>query len=230
MKRYTNFIFAICIIAILVTCLSPYSGKYENTTGLPVEGTPVVVSHLFEPLGGGGVGGIKFYTTDPKYRTQSGYTLWAYNSAPSGVFIERTVRLSKPTGDNLAGYGVIICSGQQEIDGKSEIVFLTIMINNNGQYAVGKVTGGSYKPLVPWKTHSALIGSGLINKIKIVRDNTLGSENQYFLHFNDVHYPASDFFVDNEAPLCEGYGRNGYIVVISPTDLNGSAVEVYFYE
>lgn len=218
-----------CTIAVLAACISPYTEDDEGEIGLPGRGTPIEVSSLFEPLEDDFGSGFKFYTNNPGYRTQWGYTLWAYNSVPSGVFSERTVVLSKPTGDNIAGYGAIICSAQREIEGRMKTVFLTVMINNNGQYAVGKVIEGLYISLEKWKPHVALNkGSGLINRIKIEKDSVNG--NRYNLYFNNFHNPVADFFVDSLEPICESYGRNGYLVVISPDDLNGSAVEVYFYE
>ena len=224
MKRNVIGLLIVCIIAILASCLSPYTEELKNETGLPSGSTSIEFSY-FEKISTG----YKLYTTDPKYRTPSGYTLWAYNSDPSGSFTEREVSLSKPTGDSIAGYGVIICSEQHMIEGRMENVFLTVMINNLGQYAVGKVIGAFYIPLEKWRSPGTLkSGSGLTNTIKIEKDTAIN--NRYNLYFNDNHNSASDFFIDSIEPFCNGVGRNGYIVVISPNDLNGSAVEVYFHE
>ena len=220
MKHFAVFLMIVLIIA-LVSCLSPYSGK--DGTGLPGDETPVEISTLFKPEGS--TGWIKFYTNDSKYRNPSGYTLWTYNSNPSGPFTERTVRLYKTTGDNIAGYGVVICSEQKLIDGKWQQVFLTVMINNNGQYAVGKVIGSSYMHLENWKYCTSLNkASGQENTIKIIKS---AEPNKYQLIFNGLDEGL--FFVDSIEPFCSG-GQDGYIIVISPADLRGSAVEAWFYE
>ena len=105
------------------------------------------------------------------------------------------------------------------------MVYLTVMIRNNGQYAVGKVIGSSYIPLVPWTAHYGLGNTdiGIWNKIKVAK----GEGNEYNLWFNDK---AADAFADDVEPRCEGYVRNGYIVVIAPDDLNKGDVEVFFKE
>jgi hypothetical protein len=214
------------MIVVLASCLQPYQKEGEKESGTP-SGPMGAASELFKPIGDGA---IRFYTADTKYRTPLGYTLWAYNEKPQETFKERTVVVNKPAGDSIAGYGVIICSGLREVGGRKERVFLAVMINNNGQYAVGKVTGASYKEIEGWKSTEGLGKSaGLDNTIKIVRDG--GSlSSRYNLYFNGRHDPETDYFIDSMEPVCAG-GDNGYIVVISPTDLSGgSGVEVWFYE
>jgi hypothetical protein len=222
MKYYKTVFLILGITAVFGACLQPYNGKNENETGLPGNGMVEINSELFVPIPG--EDGYRFYTNDPKYRTSSGHTLWAYNTEPEQIFTERTIKMYKTQGDNIAGFGAIICSSQCVVNGHPETVFLTVMINNSGQYAVGKVINASYTSLVNWTNNSGIIKyySGF-NKVKIVK-----AGNVYSLYFNSN--PVPDTFVDSQAPICNDYGRNGYIVVISPTDLNGSAVDVWFYE
>jgi hypothetical protein len=212
-----------CIV-VLVSCLSPYNGD-QNENGLPDTETPMVISDLFIPVESGDANTTMFYTNNPAYRTPSGYTLWAYTS-DSVDLQERTVSLKKQSGSSIAGYGIIICSAPRQVGSKTENVFLTVMINNNKQYAIGKVTGASYKSLVYWTNSTGLEKApGMENVVSVKRDSA--NKNKFSLYCNDVF---EQYFTDEELPACEGTGRNGYIVVIAPDDLDKSAVEVWFYE
>ena len=217
-------LFAIAgVIAVLASCFSPYKGN--ETTGLPGDGTKIISSDLFNPFDSY-PNTIRFYTNDPKYQTPSGFTLWTFSSDPA-VFQERTAELWKTAGSRIAGYGLIIGASEQPVGGFTENVFLTVMIRDNGQYAVGKVIGAAYIPVVNWKTNAGLLpyNTGIANKIKIVQKP--GNQYSYDLYFNDI---PSDPFTDEIEPRCEGNVQNGYIVVIAPDDLISSAVEVFFRE
>jgi hypothetical protein len=222
---------AAAILFLAGGCLSPYKGEEEGS-GLPETGSPVTpVSDLFDvedPGGGGDPRVTRFYTNDTKYRTPSGYTLWsAGDGTEVSAFTSRTVTVWKPSGSAVAGYGLVICEALRTTENGTEKVFLTVMINNSGKYAVGKVYGGRYESLVWWKDSTSLIiGSGIPNKITVVKDGT--QPNQYDLWLNDVFVET---FNDADVPFCESKGRSGYIVVITPTDLaNGSSVDVWFEE
>ena len=210
-------------VIILGTCLSPYDGGVAEA-GLPGTKTPIAESDLFVQQGGGG-SVYRFYTDDPKYRTPLGYTLWAYSSGP-GALVERAVKVRKTYGSAAAGYGLVICSAERLVGGAAENVFLTVLINNSKEYAVGKVTGSLYTPLVKWTKSGGLDeGRGLWNTIRIERDAV--DHNAYHLFFNTI---KETVFFDDKEPKCEGTGRNGYIAVIAPNDLNNSSVEAWFDE
>jgi hypothetical protein len=225
MKKIAILFIIVITVVTLTACLSPYNGE---SSGLPEEGTPMdYATDLFIPVEveDETIGTFRFSTNDPKYRTPSGYTLWTYCSDVVG-FQDRTVTVRKPLGSNVAGYGMIICSAQRQISGRIATVFLSVMINNNRQYAVGKVIGGSYIPLVNWTDSTGLHkGIGLENIIRVVKDEE--NPNKYTLYCNNVN---EGFFVDDEVPRCEGMGQNGYIVVIAPDDLDTRTVEVWFSE
>jgi len=213
-------------VIVLTTCVSPYTGETVIINGIPgEEGTPLVIaSDLFTPVEIG-IYRTRFLAYDPKYRTPTGYTLWSYCSE-NEIFQERTVIVRKPSGNLIAGYGLIICAAPRTVKGRTETIFLTIMINNNQQYTVGKVTGASYVPLVNWTTGGGLRkGVGMENTIRVEKDET--NPNKYHLFFNGVF---EVLFVDEEEPHCEGTGRNGYLVVITPDDLDNKSVEVWFSE
>lgn len=226
MRKESAAVVGAMMLAVLVSC-SPPSGS----TGLPVGTAPAgqggiaEVSELFKPGEEGGTKGIRFYTTDRKYRSASGYTLWSYSAGPGGSD-DRTVRVEKRLGNASAGYGLVLCSGVQDVGGRDELVFMTVMINNRGEYAVGKVIGNEYRSLLPslWERSERLRGhAGNGNELRVVK----AGMNHYELYVNGGHETG---FEDNEAPYCDAGGRDGYVVVIAPDDLRGSAVEVLFWE
>jgi hypothetical protein len=229
--RFVNAgILAWVILLLAGSCLSPYEGGSAGS-GLPETGGSV--SYASELFGNDGTDAetgeriTRFYTNDPKYRTVSGYTLW---TAPDGTastpFTERTVRVRKPAGSAAAGYGLVLCEAPRTTEKGTERVYLTVMINNNGQYAVGKVYGGRYESLVWWTPGSTLYqGSGMINAVTVTKDTD--NINTYQLFLNGV---LAKTFTDGNAPQCEARGRSGYIVVIAPADLDKSSVEAWFYE
>ena len=221
MKKYIYAFLLFGTLVILTTCLHPYDGDDGLDDGLPGTGTPIVVSDLFTQPDNTNNDLYRFYTNDKKYQSSSGYTLWTYCSSLE-YLTDRTVMVSKPLGSSIAGYGLILCSDQRMVDGSLGTVFLTVMINNSGQYAIGKVINGSYSHLINWTKGKGLsTGVGLSHKIRIV----YLSNNSYQLYLNDI---SEITFPDDTLPKCEGTGRNGYLVVIAPEDLNNSGVEVWF--
>jgi hypothetical protein len=90
------------------------------------------------------------------------------------------------------------------------------------------VRGASYESLVWWTASANLAGgTGMQNVIKV--ELVLGTSDTYKLYLNDMG-EAVLTFVDSGLPPCAAVGRNGYIVVIAPADLNNSSVEVWFNE
>jgi hypothetical protein len=101
---------------------------------------------------------------------------------------------------------------------------LTVMLNNNRQYAVGKVVAGKYESLQWWTVSSFInAGSGPVNTINVSYDTVL---ERFTLKINGG---SALIFTDDEEPKHSG-GDNGYIAVISPLDRfdQGEAVDVYF--
>jgi hypothetical protein len=218
------------VAAALTGCLSPYEGSGEGEGTLPVTGQPAAeASALFSDEGSGDDGRrvTRFYTADRKYRTVRGYTLWTAGDGTEGTaFTDRTVVVRKATGNMAAGYGVVICEGVRPVGGVNERVFLTVLVNNQGEYAAGKVYGGRYESLIWWTRDEALLaGSGVGNEIRIVRDGV--DPNRYHVHFNGTEVTT---LTDSEGPRCGGIGRSGYVVVIAPDDLAGAGVEAWFEE
>jgi hypothetical protein len=204
-------------------CLQNYTTEKNNDENKGI----IQASELYketEPNGSGDVT-TRFYTNETKYRSLDGCTLWTDwgDEEITDTFIERTVTTSKVKGNNRAGYGMLICRGLRETDNGPETTMLAILINNSGEYAIGKVIGAKYENLVWWTANSAIrSGLGAPNEIKVWKDN------EYFvLEANRFELAR---FIDGEEPKHSG-GRNGYAVVISSLDrLPKDAVDVYFTE
>jgi hypothetical protein len=131
--------------------------------------------------------------------------------------------MSKPQGAASAGYGLVLCQGTREVNGQEVPTMLTVMINNEGEYTVGKVIGGRYETLV-WWTATTRLNSGL------------GAPNELETRPGDagikliINGTEETEIVDAIEPIHQG-GKNGYIVVIAPMDkFPSESVDVVFIE
>jgi hypothetical protein len=204
-------IFMVIILFSFMACSSPNNGEV-----LPGESKFEQVDGLF--VDPGVPGWLMFHADadDAEYRG-GGYTLWTLRGA-EGILGYRTLRLRKPAGSNIAGYGMVLCYKIRLVEGETVPVMLMVMINNSGQYGIGKVIDGTLSYISPWTVSSALnVGSGQENTMTV----QYNSDNEYLLKFNGTSIREFE---------CDGEGRNGYVAVITPTDLNGTDVEVWFKE
>jgi hypothetical protein len=215
-------IFLFVGILILSACSSPYVPDEQQPYKEP---EVQIASELFEEVGAAGTTKTyRFHTNDPQYWSQQGYTLWTVwgeENPPS--FEERTVTMWKSAGTSYAGYGLVICQGMKEVEGDEVPVMLTVMINNDRQYCIGKVIGGKYSAVHSWAVSDFLrSGQGVANTLKISQE-----PEGFLLWINDT---KEIVFVDHDDPVV-GLGRNGYIVVIAPKDrFPKQEVDVYFTE
>ena len=194
---------------------------------LPQAPPPLVwIDELFsEENIGNGITQTVFRTNDTKYRTREGTTMWTVWDEGSGDFESRTVGMTKSSGYSGGGYGMVFCHGEYEIDGDFIHAMLVIMINNDGQYIVGKVTGGVFTDFGWWKTTPHITKSaGYFNELKV---DYIQETGKYRLEING--YEIEHFSDDNFPALRSG--RNGYIAVITPFDnFPWSGVDIYFRE
>jgi hypothetical protein len=220
------------LILILMTgALTGCTGAYtpEKTEGKDPGGGMELVNDLFEAteVTENGETITRLHTNNVRYWSERGYTLWTVwgEEEPEDGFEERTVVLAKGKGYAGAGYGLVLCQGDRTTgeDGEKEPTMLTVMINNEGEYAIGKAVGGRYESLVWWTRDAALWqGAGAENEV------TVSAEGDVF----KVVINGSEVtrFTDNKEPKHYG-GRNGYIVVIAPMDrFPGEEVDVLFRE
>jgi len=174
------------------------------------------------------VGGEKktiFRTNDEKYRRLEGMTIWTVSGERKEKFEERKVKTGKPTGYSGGGYGIIMCHGEYEVKGTRQNVMLVVMLNNEGQYIIGKAVGGVFNDFGWWKASPYLQrGMGVMNEIRVSYEE---ESLEYALEINGY---VAEKFRDEGEPALSG-GKNGYIVVITPYDkFPGSGVDVYFIE
>jgi hypothetical protein len=184
------------------------------TLGCPVTPGPSVVkdhddaavieenSSLFVVDGATGV--IEFTTNDTKYSEQFGYTLWAQEGGVSDPFTHLNVTLSKLSGNEDAGYGIVFCSYDDTM--------LVVLINTKKEFIIGELTGNLFTVLQPWN-NATVLKSGY-NQTNIVDITYDSGSREFDLNFNGVWITT---FRDDNAPF-HTHGKNGYIVVISPMD------------
>ncbi len=159
-------------------------------------------SSLFVEDGVTGV--IEFATNDTKYSEQFGYTLWSQEGLVSDPFTNLNVTLSKLSGNDVAGYGVVF--------GSHDDTMLVVLINTKKEFIIGELTGNLFTVLQFWDDAASLkSGYNQINIIDITYDSGTG---EFDLSFNGVLVST---FRDDDAPF-HTQGKNGYIVVISPLD------------
>lgn len=168
---------------------------------------------------------IVFRTYNKEHWNYEGMTIWTVRNGLEDDFTTRTVKMSKPNGFSGAGYGIIFCHSEHMINSRIESVMLVVMINNDGDYIVGKAVGGIFYDYGWWKQSQHLRrGPGVTNEITIRYEE---ETNEYCIVINGVDV---ENFVDSEEPRLRR-GKNGYIVVITPYDsFPDPGIDVYFEE
>jgi len=217
-KKRMAWICAAAVFVLLTGCPLPTPESPEGDEGNDV-GQISEGSTLFEAVDGQ-PGVFKFETNDTAYEGGSGYTFWALSEGAQEPFRQRSTALTKFSGNNRAGYGIVFCHGTAP-DGRETM--LTAMINAAGEDSVGEVTGSRFSVLVPWTAGESL-ASGL-NQRNILSVTLSGGI--FTLRLNGT---VAETFEDEAEPYHTG-GANGYIVVISPLDdFPGTPVHVRFEE
>jgi hypothetical protein len=222
MRRKTAAVLAAEVIILMIGCGGPYNPEGEEQAEEGIR----LVSELFEEMGTTEAGETvtRFYTNDREFWTQQGFTAWTvWGDEGPEDYSSRKVKVSKSHGSASAGYGLVLCQGTREVDGREIPTMLTVMINNEGKYAVGEVIGGRYESLVWWTATTRLQqGVGAPNVLE-VRAGESGIE----LIINGEEETE---IVDDTEPKHRG-GKNGYIVVIAPMDtFPADSVDVQFTE
>lgn len=153
-----------------------------------------------------------FITNEVSYHSPRGYTIWCEAEGLGGPanepFSEVSCAVSKETGDATAGFGLVLCRGE---NGSGDSTMYVVMINVKRQYAIGKAVNARYIPIKTWTESSALLaGWGAENRIRVTYD---GSTNRYAVLLNGT--VAWNFENDGEV---NDSGGAGYLAVISPYD------------
>lgn len=195
-----NMLLIIFLVVITLGCpVTPAPSKDKD------HGDVTVIeenSYLFVEDGITGI--IEFTTNDTKYSEQFGYTLWSQEGLVSDPFTNLNVTLSKLSGNEDAGYGVVFCSYDDTM--------LVVLINTKKEFIIGELTGNLFTVLQPWNNAPVLkSGYNQTNIVDIAYDSGTGD---FDLSLNNVLVTT---FRDDDAPF-HTQGKNGYIVVISPMD------------
>jgi hypothetical protein len=214
----------ILVMAILAALMAGGCSESSSPTETPVESDGVEQADLlFEEINSSGEGiTTRFHPGSGRYWSRNGYTLWTV-WGDDEPFTERTVNMTKTKGYGGAGYGLVFCQGIRGQGESAAPTMLTVMINTNGQYALGKVIGGRYED-VQWWTNTSLLreGPGAPNTVTV---RYTGEE--FILLLNGQ---IARTFKDETEPR-HSAGRNGYIAVIAPADkFPEGEVDVYFTE
>lgn len=197
--RINTLIFILVIIITSGCSVTPIPSVVKDP-----EDVTVIEENSSLFVEGGGTGIIEFATNDTKYSEQFGYTLWSQEGLVSDPFTNLNVTLSKLSGNDVAGYGVVF--------GSHDDTMLVVLINTKKEFITGELTGNLFTVLQSWDNAVSLKpGYNQINIIDITYDSGTGD---FDLSLNGVLVTT---FRDDEAPF-HTQGKNGYIVVISPMD------------
>jgi hypothetical protein len=166
-----------------------------------------------------------FATNDRRFWTLEGMTLWTVWGDGSKAFDSRTVSMGKSLGFSGGGYGMVFCQGEHQVNGAARPAMLVVMVNNEGNYIIGKAVGGIFTAFGWWKATPHLHrGAGVMNEVTVTYEEESGG---YRL---DINGHFIERFRDDEEPVLRR-GKDGYIVVITPFDqFPQSGVAAYFRE
>lgn len=150
---------------------------------------------------------FSFETNDTNFLGINGYTLWTVPDVNSNEsFSPINVEAVKESGRSEAGFGLVFC--EQKIDDKP--FMLTVLINANGYYTVGKVFDGVFSHINDgWKSSNYINkGYGIKNILTVTYDP--GSKN-FLLKING--YQITSFTVSEQISFKNS--RSGFAVVIA---------------
>nr|MBP3681587.1 hypothetical protein [Clostridia bacterium] len=162
MNKKTLIIFVLLLIIMSCT-LSPLPNNTNNDENYIEDTVIEEKSTLF--IKNENEESYVFNTNSKTYLKNNGYTLWTikYENDES-EFEEIEFSVCKESGNIDAGYGLVFCS--QELENDS--FMLSVMINSNGQYIIGKILNGNFCVISNWQTCNYINrGLGIKNKIKI---------------------------------------------------------------
>ena len=202
--KYRKLLTGFIIMIILASCKLSQFEEGSNTVK-PEQTNVEEASSLFETDEQNKE--FTFETNDTKYLTSTGYTLWTVpNLNSSDTFCPMSVKITKESGRAEAGFGLVFC--EQNIDEKS--FMLTVLINANGMYAIGKVYDGVFNHINNgWhKSDYIYSGLGVSNDIEITFDE---NDNNFILKING--YEIVTFAVNEEIVFKNS--KSGFAVVIA---------------
>ena len=201
--KYKKILGVLGTMLIFASCdFSSFDENSENEK--PEETTVTEETTLFNVDDESGT--YIFETNDTKYLSAKGYTLWTVSDTnDEEEFLPISINICKESGKSEAGFGIVFCV--QEIDGKT--FMLTVLINVNGLYTVGKITDGDFSHITGWKSSTYINkGYGIKNLISVSYDS---ESKNFMLYINN--YLVTAFTVSEDIVFKNS--KSGYVVVIA---------------
>ncbi len=160
-------------------------------------------------------------TNDRKYLMPGGYT--AYKITDKTNVSSVTAEVSRQSGNSIFGYGIVFAMRKKD---NSEYM-LSVMINTQRMYTVGKFAEGNYITIKDWTPTDCLRGGyGITNKISV----SVASDKSIRVSLNDVAVYTFKDTPYGTAPALST-GAHGFVTVISEVEnFPESFVEVTFIE
>ena len=168
---------------------------------------PEVVTSPYETISwqDDGTGYIRWYTNDPQYISDIGYSEWEFYDPVQTPMTSVEVEVKKVSGDPYMGYGIVFCLQ----DGTN---YLTVNIDTLGFYRIAKYSNGSSTDIVSWMSSDYLFqGYGVKNTIQVDYNST---NAQFTLSFNGSS--ATTFKDTSATPFSDG--RSGFLIGVSDTE------------
>jgi hypothetical protein len=149
-------------------------------------------------------GFTQFYTNDPAYVGTSGWTFYKWGDVIDNPMGYVETQVNKVSGDKYTGYGILYCLSDANN-------FFMLVIDTDGNYKIGKVTGGAYASVTNWTVSEYLTkGYDKVNTLKV----QYNGNNTFGIYFNDH---TADEVTDDTDPKFTG-GKYGYICAVSKNE------------
>lgn len=221
MKKNVLFVFCLVLIVLFNSCDLPVkTNSGNNSSAITAEQK----NELFQKQNENSRIFV-FETNNEEYLKESGYTLWSENYTNTSKNFEKIVcTVLKENGDSRAGYGIVFCCSTKSAD---ENYLLTVMINKEGEYNVGKVVNGFFSSISNGWKECNFLNRALENKIEVNYMTSGEHINEFELKLNDV---VVTYFADSEniQPVFEN-SKYGFVACIGPSeDFEYTTVNVKF--
>jgi hypothetical protein len=198
----------------------PGNGNGGNGNGIGGPGTPIGnIEEQSELFVNNGSGWTLFLLNDTQYKGTS-YTFWKHLGNIGDTTRGIEMNLIKESGSYLGGYGYFFEGG--DVSGYGECM-LVVLLQKDGNYAIGKVIAGSYQSVKGWKSSVYLRqGYGVQNTIGVKKNS---DTNEYVVTINGAEETR---FIDAEDPVCNGNGVGVVAVVTSGEEFPKTPVKTWY--
>lgn len=217
---------------VFIGCDLPQKDINYPPSGLPDDGLANVQKYE-DVFVQSAPGTFEVNTNQEMFLSEYGYTLWCekhHNN--TAFFIPMRVEVEKLAGRTEGGYGIVFCAVTES---ENNNYLLTVMINNDQKYNIGKVKNGIFTTLSNGWQQCLYLKSGLNMKNTIEVQYVLNDEenpehnNKFEVKLNGyVVMYFNDPAVYNPTFKDTNYG---YVVVVTPyEDFRKSKLWVKFID